>query len=812
MPQKICPPGATIPTNAVDQDDTALTCRMANVNERVLSPEELSAVLKLPAAELGSKQERDFVLGALLMRGKHLSERTLRRLLKSWTPFGELPLRDFLLGKRLVSENALSQAELETQRFLESFEQQSSRVNGAATTARRTARLMEQIDPAGRVAKVFGLSQIPKEVFGEELRTFRTQFRLLHKLGQGGLGAVWAAVDTSLNRLVAIKEILGPSETSSIAIARFRREAEITGRLDHPSIVPLHVLGKNEADGRQFYVMRFVGNETLEDAIRDYHDRRETGQASPMAFHRLLAAFGSICQAIAYAHSRQVIHRDLKPQNIALDDFGQVIVLDWGLAKVMSNGKAVGPPGGTSVDLDHTMAGQVAGTPMYMAPEQASGRVDDIDEQTDVYGLGAILYAILTGYAPHEPTHESLAPGSQISALLDAIVDRSITPPRRLNSEVPAGLEAICLKAISKDRYLRYPSASALSEDFQRWTANEPITALRQSALTRIQRWARQHQTVFWLLTVLAMFLLSAGAFGAFTSYQARETREQISWHIAADDTRELQSRLTHEIQTLSELVRFLAAEPAVQDVVNVRVRKRGVDERQIEDRLRGIFQGVMHVHPSSVAVTLGINEPITIGKPIRVESQTALHGALRSDLREFFSRHYPAIKKLDRREVYVGMPGRFRTESQGAGAGAPSAAGDAEIIGRCLVAGVPVYDDATESRVGALVLECDLERLLEDFLHTAFHKAVEITLTDEKGLAVMRYSRDDGLAPVASQTGLGSDEEAARLFFQSKSRTATKVASSRLSFARVPLSQADPERFMGLIMRFGGDEAGDPR
>ncbi|OYW12405.1 MAG: hypothetical protein B7Z55_18310, partial [Planctomycetales bacterium 12-60-4] len=239
--------------------------------------------------------------------------------------------------------------------------------------------------------------------------------------------------------------------------------------------------------------------QTLEDAIRQYHERRELGQEDSLAFHRLLMAFVSICQAVAYAHSRKVIHRDLKPQNIALDDFGQVIVLDWGLAKTLGEEEPVThlqniQESQTPDNLDVTLAGQVLGTPLYMAPEQASGRIDEIDELTDGYGLGAILFAILTGCAPHEVSNESLGAGSQLSALLDVIVERPPPPVRQLNPNISAGLEAICLKALAKERYARYPSASALADDVQRWMADEPIAAQLESTSKRMRRWVGKHE------------------------------------------------------------------------------------------------------------------------------------------------------------------------------------------------------------------------------------------------------------------------------------------------------------------------------
>ena len=155
-------------------------------------------------------------------------------------------------------------------------------------------------------------------------------YRLIRKIGQGGLGRVWLAYDESLKRYVAIKEISG--NDTPTAVERFDREAIITGRLEHPGIVPIYQLGTEESTGKSFYVMRFLGKTTLHDAIMEYHERRAEGDDDPMLIRRLLDDFVNACQALGHAHSRQVIHRDLKPENIAIDSFGQVIVIDWGIA------------------------------------------------------------------------------------------------------------------------------------------------------------------------------------------------------------------------------------------------------------------------------------------------------------------------------------------------------------------------------------------------------------------------------------------------------------------------------------------------
>ena len=168
-----------------------------------------------------------------------------------------------------------------------------------------------------------------------EKRETVSSFTLERKLGSGGLGNVWLARDNKLNRKIAIKELRQDVLESSTAWDRFHREAEITGHLEHPNIVPLYLYGVDRNSGQPFYAMRFVGKKNLSTAIAEHHDKIAAGQSGALALNRLLSIFLDICQAVAYAHSRGGIHRDLKPENIALDNFGQVIVIDWGLAKIV---------------------------------------------------------------------------------------------------------------------------------------------------------------------------------------------------------------------------------------------------------------------------------------------------------------------------------------------------------------------------------------------------------------------------------------------------------------------------------------------
>lgn len=309
-----------------------------------------------------------------------------------------------------------------------------------------------------------------------ETRHAVSRFTLTRKIGEGGLGTVWLARDEKLKRNVALKEMRPGAADSPKLWKRFQREAEITGQLEHPNVVPLYMSGVNPETGMPFYAMRFLGKQTLLDAIHEFHAQEET-RKDPIRLHRLLTVFLDVCQAIAFAHSRGVIHRDLKPENVALDNFGQVLVLDWGLAKLDTEGEL-----GTRLALSgmvndsevaQTLDGDVVGTPLYMSPEQASGEMELLDERTDVYGLGAILFAILTGFAPHEQSNKSLGGSVKVSDFLKAIAASDSPQPRAYNALVPRDLELICMKAMAKNRYARHTSAVNLAEDVEAWIAGK---------------------------------------------------------------------------------------------------------------------------------------------------------------------------------------------------------------------------------------------------------------------------------------------------------------------------------------------------
>jgi serine/threonine protein kinase/tetratricopeptide (TPR) repeat protein len=350
------------------------------------------------------------------------------------------------------------------------------------------------------------------------------RYRILRPHAHGGLGEVSLAHDDELNRQVALKEIKEVYADDPAARDRFLREAQITGQLEHPGIVPVYGLETNP-QGRPCYAMRFINGDTLKSAIAAFHREPIRGRLTGgrlLEFRQLLGRFIAVCQAVHFAHSRGVLHRDIKPTNVMVGRYGETLVVDWGLAKVMSAVPGTGDePARPTIEgnQNQTIAGTAVGTPAYMSPEQAAGNID-LEAPSDVYSLGATLYHLLTNRAPiGAELSASAADELSVTEVLRRAAAGEFPRLSAVTGSIPPALEAICRKAMAHKLEDRYHSAAELAEDLERWLADEPVTAWREPVTIRAQRWVRKRQTaVVSTVATLAVGLIAVAILLGVTS------------------------------------------------------------------------------------------------------------------------------------------------------------------------------------------------------------------------------------------------------------------------------------------------------
>jgi len=334
-------------------------------------------------------------------------------------------------------------------------------------------------------------------------------YEIRHELGRGGMGVVYEARQVSLNRPVALKMVKAGLLAGDDELRRFQNEAEAVALLDHPGVVPVYEVGQH--NGQHYFSMKLVGGGSLVPLMGRYKD-------DPRAAARLVAG---AAEAVAHAHARGILHRDLKPANILVDAEGHPHVTDFGLAKKVQ------------ADVEFTQSGAILGTPAYMSPEQATGHRGAVTTSSDVYGLGAVLYALLTGRAPFG--------GDSVVETLDAVRNALPEPPTRLNPTTPRDLETICLRCLEKDPRRRYPTAQALADDLRAWLDSRPIAARRVGAAERAWLWCRRRPAVaglsaaVLLATIVGTITVIAVQAKANADLRAANRRVEQRYNLAVD-------------------------------------------------------------------------------------------------------------------------------------------------------------------------------------------------------------------------------------------------------------------------------------
>src|SRR5438067_8804936 len=336
-----------------------------------------------------------------------------------------------------------------------------------------------------------------KTVRAAELLGELGDYELLDEVGRGGQGVVFRARQKSLNRIVALKVISIGQWASKAHLKRFRLEAEAAARLEHPSIVPIHEVG--ERDGSCYFSMKLVEGGQLDEVVR----------RTPMSIRQAAELIAKVARTVHYAHEHGILHRDIKPGNILLDQKGEPHLTDFGLARLVE----------TESTMTRTL--DVLGTPSYMAPEQAMGDNAVVSSVTDVYGLGAVLYQLLTGQPPFA--------GGATYETIKLLLDTEPRQPRLLNPKIDCDLSTICLKCLEKDPKGRYSSALALAEDLERWLKHKPIQARHTGVLARGGKWVRRNPTS----ALLAASLIALAAAAAWIIWKSELIRQPLATGIA---------------------------------------------------------------------------------------------------------------------------------------------------------------------------------------------------------------------------------------------------------------------------------------
>ncbi|MFO0976373.1 MAG: protein kinase [Planctomycetaceae bacterium] len=411
--------------------------------------------------------------------------------------------------------------------------------DAAARSVRSVMRLSETQGIRNHPTPPAGKADAASRTAGEvrEPTDSSQRFRILRRIAEGGIGTVFAAFDKDLQREVALKELKGSLIHNKGVVSRFLVEATVTSHLEHPNIVPIYAVGQR-TDGRHFYAMRFIRGQSMQAAIAQLHHQASKVTGGAVDFRRvpeardLLLRFVAVCRAIGFAHSRGVIHRDLKPANIMVGDFGETLVVDWGLARrrdltsdtsphrdsqVAASSIGLGhheEKSNSNIDVeqefccDYTRDGTIVGTPGYMSPEQSAGQAGLVDEKSDIYSLGATLFCMLTNAVPvihteaashriatvegTKATDADPAAHETINSAVKSEYAAKLASPRRIIAGIPKELDAICRRAMAIRQIDRYRTTEEMARDLEAWLADEPVSVLPESTLQKTRRWMRQ--------------------------------------------------------------------------------------------------------------------------------------------------------------------------------------------------------------------------------------------------------------------------------------------------------------------------------
>jgi eukaryotic-like serine/threonine-protein kinase len=506
--------------------------------------------------------DRHLLFGFLALQNNFLSREDLIAAVSAWLVDKSRPLSEILRARNLVTDKELALLETLHAHHLERHNHDAQQSLAALPTEICVRQQLQQLaDPelttslnrATSLDETTAAQVVPSSPVALP-QTGVSRYHIVRPHAKGGLGQVYVATDMELNRDVALKEIQPHRADEPDSRNRFVLEAEITGGLEHPGIVPVYGLGQY-ADGRPYYAMRFIRGGSLREAVERFHNDSLAADAhASRDFRNLLSRFIAVCNAVEYAHSRGVLHRDLKPGNIMLGKYGETLVVDWGLAR--AKGRADRPANSDEQTLKprsgsgsaETLMGSAIGTPNYMSPEQAAGDLDKLGPASDVYSLGATLYSLLVGQAPFHK--------DDVHTALRKVCGGNFPPPRAIQSLVPKPLEAICLKAMALAPGDRYGSAAALAADLERWLADESVTAHADSLSETLWRWSRRHRALMQSAAV-ALVLVFAVSITALWLINGARRGEALAKRQSQTLYRAAQGYLDRWLPAINDVLQF---------------------------------------------------------------------------------------------------------------------------------------------------------------------------------------------------------------------------------------------------------------
>jgi eukaryotic-like serine/threonine-protein kinase len=450
--------------------------------------------------------------------------------------------------------------------------------------------------------------QRPQAKSATEVAFTASRFVELKHHDSGGLGDVFRGHDDELGRDVAIKAIQKRLIHNEAVTDQFHVEVKVTSRLDHPGIVPVYGMGKFP-DGRPFFVMRFIDGVNFRTAIKEFHaaDWKTRPKSEYRAeLNRLLEHFCAACHTVSYAHNRGIVHRDIKPQNIMLGRFHETLVVDWGLAVPVQRDEKAKASGEKTVmprmgEESGSSSGGTAGTLGYMSPEQFQDADAPLGPASDIYSLGATLYHVLTGSAPHQ--------GSSLTETSKVIRTGDFPPPTRINRGCPSALEAVCLKAMSLKPNDRYATATALAKDVQNWMTGERVSVYKEPLFELLLRSAHQHQSWTAGLGIACAVLFGAAVLSSIWMTQA--AKSEATMRVKAHELRDgsLRQSAMFAAQTIEanidkrwRVLSYYAEDPQLAKLIQAcdKQEKGSPAFKEMQNWLNGAFLEVQTGEPET--------------------------------------------------------------------------------------------------------------------------------------------------------------------------------------------------------------------